>query len=718
MPKNNQEFRVFISSTFSDMHDERDLLNKEVFPDIRKICWERGINFSPVDLRWGINSEESERGDILRICLDEVASSRPFFIGLLGQRYGWIPEKEQSSLDNEDYSEVVSTALLNKRSVTEMEITYGVLNKVNNQALDAYFYFNNEGKPLEEESHESQSKLIELKDRIRSWAVTTDNADKIFDGYQSLETLSSRIHSDLLKVIDSRWPVNEVPNLTEREVARHYSFANSRREGYISDVGAIKRLDNFIYQKDERQIIITGPSGIGKSALLADFAYRAKHHFHDMFIFEYYVDAATISSERSLMELLLDKMNVPDKRGNRPLDITQYLKEEIIRLDKVLVLILDVGDEISLNFFNELPDNVLLITTRKKSYEEDIKAIPILEAQPLNESQKRQVITYFSTRYRKYFEEKHIDIIIAAHQTSHPLFLRTLLDEIRIFSRIEGKSIENIVDEVTGAINYHLNCKDISDLFELVIINREEYLGRTLVKEVLTLIACSLHGLTENELLNILSARGLSCSQRELVVVLRLLGTNVSLKGGESGAYYFSNSAIIDAIKNRYKINVIKEADRINEVNKGYLDHLVHSNQAELLDERILAQHINHKKADASFNENMYSINASFYAELVHIPNFLQSKFYAYVYDGLIDAIARFDVDNKRATLFEVNKLLYFTNKIDPVQGANILESISALIKDRRIDKWANYVEGTMDETSTLFYCYTTIYMLRDYKRL
>ena len=95
---NFQEFdqrviRVFVSSTFRDMQAERDELIKHTFPQLRKLCDERNVVWSEVDLRWGITQKQSERGEVLPICLPEIQRCRPYFIGVLGERYGWIPEK-------------------------------------------------------------------------------------------------------------------------------------------------------------------------------------------------------------------------------------------------------------------------------------------------------------------------------------------------------------------------------------------------------------------------------------------------------------------------------------------------------------------------------------------------------------------------------------------------------------------------------------------------
>lgn len=79
--------RVFISSTFRDMQAERELLVKQVFPELRRVCAERFVTFTEVDLRWGITKEQSAEGQVLPICLEEIHRCRPYFIGLLGERY-------------------------------------------------------------------------------------------------------------------------------------------------------------------------------------------------------------------------------------------------------------------------------------------------------------------------------------------------------------------------------------------------------------------------------------------------------------------------------------------------------------------------------------------------------------------------------------------------------------------------------------------------------
>jgi hypothetical protein len=58
----HRQIRVFISSTFRDMHAEREELVKQVFPQLRKLCEQRGVVWSDVDLRWGVTDEQKAEG--------------------------------------------------------------------------------------------------------------------------------------------------------------------------------------------------------------------------------------------------------------------------------------------------------------------------------------------------------------------------------------------------------------------------------------------------------------------------------------------------------------------------------------------------------------------------------------------------------------------------------------------------------------------------------
>jgi len=61
--------RLFISSTFINMHAERDYLNRLVFPGLRSRCMRQGVEFVGIDLRWGVTEKEIEQRGALLVCL-------------------------------------------------------------------------------------------------------------------------------------------------------------------------------------------------------------------------------------------------------------------------------------------------------------------------------------------------------------------------------------------------------------------------------------------------------------------------------------------------------------------------------------------------------------------------------------------------------------------------------------------------------------------------
>lgn len=80
--------RVFLSSTFVDFQEERSLLVQQVFPSLRRRARSREVEIVDVDLRWGVTAEQTEQGETLPLCLGEIDRCRPYFISLLGERYG------------------------------------------------------------------------------------------------------------------------------------------------------------------------------------------------------------------------------------------------------------------------------------------------------------------------------------------------------------------------------------------------------------------------------------------------------------------------------------------------------------------------------------------------------------------------------------------------------------------------------------------------------
>uniref|UniRef100_A0A0B7A7W0 DUF4062 domain-containing protein n=1 Tax=Arion vulgaris TaxID=1028688 RepID=A0A0B7A7W0_9EUPU len=156
--------RVFVSSTFTDFFNEREVLVKKVFPELREWCNDRGLKLLECDLRWGIPKDTSTADTIL-VCLDEIDRCRvinkgqPFFINLVGERYGWMPSVNETPDEaKEKYSWIEDT------SITFMEIMLGAFRDNNPNAA----FFMREGTLLNDipESFQSRFKDNELLARL------------------------------------------------------------------------------------------------------------------------------------------------------------------------------------------------------------------------------------------------------------------------------------------------------------------------------------------------------------------------------------------------------------------------------------------------------------------------------------------------------------------------------------------------------------------------
>lgn len=115
--------RVFISSTFRDMHAERDHLVRVVFPKLRERLEKHRIHLVDIDLRWGVTQEQADNDRVLELCLDEIDRCYPFFIAILGQRYGWMLQKiPEPAVREHGWIQKITG-----KSITELEILHGVL---------------------------------------------------------------------------------------------------------------------------------------------------------------------------------------------------------------------------------------------------------------------------------------------------------------------------------------------------------------------------------------------------------------------------------------------------------------------------------------------------------------------------------------------------------------------------------------------------------------
>ena len=66
-----------------------------MFPAVDALCQQRGTHCAPMDLRWTMEEAQAASGSVLQLALDSVTRCCPFFVSLLGERYG--PHRPQNA---------------------------------------------------------------------------------------------------------------------------------------------------------------------------------------------------------------------------------------------------------------------------------------------------------------------------------------------------------------------------------------------------------------------------------------------------------------------------------------------------------------------------------------------------------------------------------------------------------------------------------------------
>ena len=64
--------KYFVSSTFTDTHEERNVIMARLLPELNVIAKSHGIDITFVDMRWGVkdeNTDDHKTWDACKVCL-------------------------------------------------------------------------------------------------------------------------------------------------------------------------------------------------------------------------------------------------------------------------------------------------------------------------------------------------------------------------------------------------------------------------------------------------------------------------------------------------------------------------------------------------------------------------------------------------------------------------------------------------------------------------
>lgn len=647
-----QTVRVFISSTFRDMHSERDWLIKRVFPALRERLERYRIYLVDIDLRWGVTEQQAESGGALDVCLDQIDACRPFFLGLLGERYGWVPQNLPQTVTSK-YGWIQYTQ---KKSITELEILHGVLNDP--QMHDySFFCFRDPAfiddvpmaiQPALRDDDERAEKLAALKAEIEKTQLPTpplkypcryaglklnwrlaklelDDADRLAledvarDGLvdpseyadlnphlqelvhrfgtvqlEGLQEFGEQVGEWLWEAIRRRLDLPEQPPIAIQAAADplaeeqdyHARFMESRLRVYVGREKINDDLLAFVEGNDPVPCLVTGPSGSGKSAALAQFVskfsskYRPGIEDESVLVIPHFIGASPRSTNlrdmlRRFCQILKTRFgftDVPEEVAKLSVTFREFVGQ--VPADTRVLLVIDALNQLDeadraqeLYWLPaELPQQVKVIVScitdvGAPASAGPSSAQPVLEAfrgrkhcsvqlAALSDAEQREIIRQVPSLSAKTLDDDQVRLLLSNPATANPLFLLVALEELRGFG-----SYERLNERIAG---FPREGDAVTAIFTQVIERLAEEFNQQLVETVLTLLASARRGLSEREL-------------QELVAPLSPGGRGAGGEGGDGDddlfpvlrqlrSYLLSRAGLIDfyhrnlfkAVRERY----------------------------------------------------------------------------------------------------------------------------------------------------------------------
>lgn len=274
--------KIFVSSTFSDMQSERDMIRKKVLPRLRHFSRKMGQDVSIVDLRWGISGEEMESdkvmSKILSVCAEEIDSCQPYFVLLLGDRYGTLPDEASLITFLKKHPEISSETLRHK-SITEIEAILAIqkrldtlkpivcirnselLDKIPQQYVSIYSDTGEKAELLSAFKKSIQNNSIA---NVISYNVDWDTEKLEVCG---LEAFADRLTESLIQQIANN--IGESETSLEKEamtfdntVINNYLKRYVPRNEYISDIISFVNGEKTV-------LVLNGASGSGKTYIMS-----------------------------------------------------------------------------------------------------------------------------------------------------------------------------------------------------------------------------------------------------------------------------------------------------------------------------------------------------------------------------------------------------------------------------------------------------------------
>ncbi len=517
--------RIFVSSTFLDMGKERDVLVQRTFTKLRRLVEAAGTTLQEIDFRWGVTAEERDAGAVLNICLSEIDACRPFFIAILGERYGWIDPANYTEL-SKSYPHLQQFA---NRSLTELEIRHAVLNSPPElRPTVSFFYIRS---TVFSDSVQVAPEVHRLIQEIREQGLSV----QVFSNPLELDAL---VEADLLKTIRAHLPQGPLASLTTRAQSAYKSYLGAPGFQRQRELHRLQRALWF-----SRRIVVQGAAGLGKSSLLLAL-HKSAGDFSRF---------GSLTAAAGKWPALIEAI-VPDAPEATSLDLRYAQLESLVENGTGLTII-DAIDETEASPLGSVlewiprvkPRGAIVVSTNASAISDELRRLGFraFSVGPTDTIDLEAIVRETLIRFGKKLSPNVVQKIVMAMPERTPEYARILLELLRQFGLFENLDLE---------ISRLLSAASTQELFELALVRLEQLQGMPLgyVSRVLTLMLAGRSGLSENEILNLSGSTFQPALIRDWAPIHHTLSPFLFARGG---VLSIQTPSLVAAVVKRYRID-------------------------------------------------------------------------------------------------------------------------------------------------------------------
>lgn len=581
---------IFVSSTFKDMHHERDVLQDKVLPRLNMMAAHYNEHVAFCDLRWGIDTSDvdSEKGaqKVLTVCLDEIDRCAPYMIVILGDRYGWIPS-EKLIEDTQKMKQMKLDHL--KKSVTALEIEYGALNSAKKGRTLFYFreFIDDVPDQYKSEDQYHEQLLSELKQRIDQ--LTDSRIKKYQIGYKDgqlygLDEFSEMLIHDVSELLKPEWEKNLVLSQEERQRQIHFGFVHEKAKAFKARKLFAEELIHRILKKEPRLVIKAEP-GSGKSTLLSALTLELQRRGFDVLPLicgltpesntafsllkqiVYYLESK-IGFSHIKDELMT--MSVQEWKDRLESLVIEYKvrKQHVVILVDALDQLMNDEDRDHLIFLpDQLSEHVQIVMTCLTDF--PTFDMETTEFPALTEQDRLDVIEGSLSVHNRELSDAAIKALLKKSFNQTPLYLSFLIQRLLMMNAEDFHRIDQMGGTMKAIETHHLalieSAPDSLGRMSMEVLNAAgERVNPELADEALKLISISRYGLRAEDLAGLLKGK---YNALDFLCIVSYMSDSFILRS--DGRYDFSHKSIREGY-----LQELKHHEQIHQQIFAYLNTL------------------------------------------------------------------------------------------------------------------------------------------------